>query len=234
MHPYELLLKLGIFDTPEEVFQYLKKHKLIHPASLLIGSTGMLGFTIHPSHPIVSMPKKELLAGFPEYAYPSLAKEIALIRRIKRLGKPGILLGNVLFLPQTLRELDPMNRLIVLHELGHAQTVLRHPKLYEFYVKFPRTAGLFHEYLTHRKALKWLKRPLPKSAPWISRYPSLQALSHLGVFRRHVLPVLEYLQLKKMLKSPGTARLIRPRITSPEFKETISQIENQRIRALYE
>lgn len=228
----DLLLKLAIFDTPEEVFRYLKRRKLIYPGSLLAASQGAAAYTLHPKHPVVTMPAKQLLAEFYGIPRPELKKEVAFLQRIKKLGKPGILMGAVPSVPRTLTELDPLNRLIMLHELGHAQTALRHPKLFRFFTKFT-PAGVLHEYFTHRKALKWLKAPLPELTTWELRYPSLQAISHFQPVRKHILPVLDYIQLKRMLKNPRTAKLVRPHLKSPQFTQMLSQIGSPRIRSWY-
>ncbi len=229
----DLLLKLAILDTPEEIFRYLKKHKLIYPGSHLAHIFGASALMFDPFNPIVTMPTKELLATFPELAHPELAGELAFIKRMKKLGKPGIMLGDVPFIPKTLKMLNPVDRLVLLHELGHIQSVLKRPKLYKFMTKSPITRAL-HEYFTHRKALKWLKTPLPEQTTSLTlRYPSIQAFSHLEPFRRHILPILDYIELRQMLKNPETSKLIRSRLKSPQFKQMLSQVESKWLRTLY-
>ncbi|MEM3014342.1 MAG: hypothetical protein QXI71_06915 [Candidatus Bathyarchaeia archaeon] len=230
----DLLLKLAVFDTPEEIFRYLKKHKLIQPRSFLAHSFfGAPAVVFHPLHPIATMPIKDLLKVFPEFAHPELAEELAFIQRVGKLKKPGILLEEIPFVPKTLSKLNPVDRLLVLHELGHIQTALKHPELYKLMAKFNITSAL-HEYLTHRKALKWLKTPLPKSVSWELRYPSMQAIAHFKIMRKHILPFLDYLEIRKMLKDPKTAKFMRSRIKSPLYKEMVSHIESPWVRSLFE
>lgn len=191
MDPYaiDFLLKLGIFDSPEEILNFLKKKKLVYVGKL----PGTGGATIPPGmatvRPIGKWFIKQYIKLFPrknpvEKEIKKFMRMLSFVERIgkrtKKLKLPALIVEEM---PGGLSKLPLDKRLAILHELSHAGRYLRHPVLRRPLIAhlsrrfmLPR---LIEEYIAHREALKWLKKPLPKKYPLVLRSPLVQSLMHL-------------------------------------------------------
>ncbi len=193
MDPYAItfLLKLGVFDSPEEIFDFLKKRKLIYIKRLPANPMNMVAGTILPGMRVTKPIGKWLLKKYlslPQFKNLPQTKEIlstlSLIehigKRTKKLKLPAIITYHM---PKKLEKLPPVDKLMLFHELSHAGRFLRHPVLHKpLFARFAYASTLYRlidEYLSHKEALKWLKKPLPKKYPLVLRSPLAQALAHL-------------------------------------------------------